>query len=428
MLFAKDKTMDVKVQLKGAAGHAVFKKENQSIHTFTDLPLGLASLVSSETTLDDQLQSTYLKPNQKSALLMKHSQRFVDKPVEYSCLSQLNECSRVHSNYACRRNQLDGVLDLGTFDKSLLEESGLTAENSSSLKREPAPQDSFVRGKSTFRPFQFGGFDGGAGERKDNIMIDQELDLSPESLFSTPPGFERGIDFSSEQDQRQLLHIQDLFSAAIDASFSGFDESGIDDGKLMVQSNDNEKSELLAEKDIDSFLPVSNSISLVPTRPPKTQHAREWVHMVDINLDFPEFYDLVPELAQNFSFELDVFQKRAIYHLELSESVFVAAHTSAGKTVVAEYAISLAMKHMTRAVYTSPIKALSNQKYRDFKEKFSDVGILTGDIQIKPEAACLIMTTEILRSMLYRGADLIRDVEFVIFDEVHYLNDAERGD
>jgi len=131
-----------------------------------------------------------------------------------------------------------------------------------------------------------------------------------------------------------------------------------------------------------------------------------------------------------------------VYHLENGDSVFVAAHTSAGKTVVAEYAIALAQKHMTRyppnqnphgewyadtgrAIYTSPIKALSNQKFRDFKRTFDDVGILTGDVQIRPEASCLIMTTEILRSMLYRGADLIRDVEFVIFDEVHYVNDLE---
>lgn len=83
--------------------------------------------------------------------------------------------------------------------------------------------------------------------------------------------------------------------------------------------------------------------------------------------------------------------------------------------------------HYRSAIYTSPIKALSNQKFRDFKQTFSSssVGILTGDVQINPEASCLIMTTEILRSMLYKGADLIRDVEFVIFDEVHYVNDAE---
>mgnify|MGYP001025617856 FL=1 len=114
-----------------------------------------------------------------------------------------------------------------------------------------------------------------------------------------------------------------------------------------------------------------------------------------------------------------------MYRLEQGDCVFVAAHTSAGKTVVAEYAIALAQKHMTRAIYTSPIKALSNQKYRDFTKTFESVGLLTGDVQINKEASCLIMTTEILRSMLYRGADLIRDVEWVIFDEVHYVNDAE---
>lgn len=86
-----------------------------------------------------------------------------------------------------------------------------------------------------------------------------------------------------------------------------------------------------------------------------------------------------------------------------------------------------AYRRFGRAIYTSPIKALSNQKFRDFKQTFGStaVGILTGDVQINPGAGCLIMTTEILRSMLYKGADLIRDVEFVIFDEVHYVNDAE---
>ena len=103
--------------------------------------------------------------------------------------------------------------------------------------------------------------------------------------------------------------------------------------------------------------------------------------------------------------------------------MFVAAHTSAGKTVVAEYAIALSQKHMTRTIYTSPIKALS----RDFKDPFNDVGLVTGDIQINPAATCLIMTTEILRSMLYNGSDIIRDLEWVIFDEVHYINDPERG-
>lgn len=110
-----------------------------------------------------------------------------------------------------------------------------------------------------------------------------------------------------------------------------------------------------------------------------------------------------PDCLQ-YPFELDTFQKEAIYHMEVGDSVFVAAHTSAGKTVVAEYAIALAQKHMTRAIYTSPIKALSNQKFRDFQKTFdpAEVGIITGDVQINPEASCLIMTTEILRSMLYK--------------------------
>lgn len=139
-----------------------------------------------------------------------------------------------------------------------------------------------------------------------------------------------------------------------------------------------------------------------------------------------EFQKLKPSMAMQFGFELDKFQKEAILCMERGQSVFVAAHTSAGKTVVAEYAFALAAQHCTRAVYTSPIKTISNQKYRDFKEKF-DVGLLTGDIRLNPEAPAVIMTTEILRTMLYRNADMIRDIEWVIFDEVHYVNDEERG-
>ena len=131
--------------------------------------------------------------------------------------------------------------------------------------------------------------------------------------------------------------------------------------------------------------------------------------------------------AKTFPFELDAFQKEAIARIERDECVFVAAHTSAGKTVVAEYAFALAQKRCARAIYTSPIKTISNQKFRDFTDAGFDVGLLTGDVSVKPESSCLIMTTEILRSMLYRGADIIKDVEWVVFDEVHYVNDRERG-
>lgn len=89
--------------------------------------------------------------------------------------------------------------------------------------------------------------------------------------------------------------------------------------------------------------------------------------------------------------------------------------------------MALSQKHNSRVIYTSPIKALSNQKFRDFRETFGDVGLITGDIQLRSEAFCLVMTTEILRLMLYRGSEVIRDLEWVIFDEVHYINDLERG-
>lgn len=131
--------------------------------------------------------------------------------------------------------------------------------------------------------------------------------------------------------------------------------------------------------------------------------------------------------AREYPFTLDPFQRVAIHSIERNESVLVAAHTSAGKTVVAEYAIAQAMRNRQRVIYTSPIKALSNQKFREFTEEFGDVGLMTGDVTIAPNATCLVMTTEILRSMLYRGSEVMREVAWVIFDEVHYMRDKARG-
>jgi ATP-dependent RNA helicase DOB1 len=105
----------------------------------------------------------------------------------------------------------------------------------------------------------------------------------------------------------------------------------------------------------------------------------------------------------------------------------VSAHTSAGKTVVAEYAIAMSLRDKQRVIYTTPIKALSNQKYREFHEEFQDVGLITGDVTINPTASCLIMTTEILRLMLFRGSEIMREVGWVVFDEIHYMRDRERG-
>ncbi|KAL5703430.1 RNA helicase [Ranunculus cassubicifolius] len=149
---------------------------------------------------------------------------------------------------------------------------------------------------------------------------------------------------------------------------------------------------------------------------------------------YPENYTPNPNSIPNqstpakvFPFELDPFQIEAIKCLNNNESVMVSAHTSAGKTVVASYAIAMALRDKQRVIYTSPIKALSNQKFREFKEEFSDVGLMTGDVTIEPNASCLVMTTEIWRSMLYKGSEILREVAWVIFDEVHYMRDRERG-
>lgn len=131
--------------------------------------------------------------------------------------------------------------------------------------------------------------------------------------------------------------------------------------------------------------------------------------------------------AREWPFKLDPFQEVSIASIERNESVLVSAHTSAGKTVVAEYAIAQSLKNNQRVIYTSPIKALSNQKYREFAAEFGDVGLMTGDVTINPTATCLVMTTEILRSMLYRGSEITREVAWVVFDEIHYMRDKSRG-
>jgi ATP-dependent RNA helicase HelY len=128
-------------------------------------------------------------------------------------------------------------------------------------------------------------------------------------------------------------------------------------------------------------------------------------------------------------YELDRFQEEAIAILDEGRSVLVAVPTGSGKTMVAEYAIHLALEQGRRAFYTSPLKALSNQKFGDLGERLGTgaVGLLTGDNSINPDAQVIVMTTEVLRNMIYADPSRVDDVAYVVLDEVHYLEDRYRG-
>ncbi|CAJ1960297.1 unnamed protein product [Sphenostylis stenocarpa] len=322
----------------------------------------------------------------------------------------------------------------------------------------------FVRGNINNRPFRPGGLDDSQSverilpEGASNGEWVREI-LKGGPAQTVPPSLKQGLDFgvlksypciwnvckeanslqSSSDEKLSGLSVQfdDLFKKAWEEDAAGEQEQ---DGHLSEMESVILEAEVgtteVSSKPHDSEVSFDDILS-VDSEGPKLhldgfideigqQKKEAWAMHESSDRIVDCFHELVPDMALEFPFELDAFQKEAIYYLEKGESVFVAAHTSAGKTVVAEYAFALASKHCTRAVYTAPIKTISNQKYRDFCGKF-DVGLLTGDVSLRPEASCLIMTTEILRSMLYRGADIIRDIEWVIFDEVHYVNDVERG-
>ncbi|MDN3904536.1 DEAD/DEAH box helicase [Arthrobacter sp. YD2] len=132
---------------------------------------------------------------------------------------------------------------------------------------------------------------------------------------------------------------------------------------------------------------------------------------------------------KSLGFELDAFQSEACRSLEAGRGVLVAAPTGAGKTVVGEFAVYLALEKGLKAFYTTPIKALSNQKYTELAAAYGSerVGLLTGDTSINPDADVVVMTTEVLRNMLYSDSDALMDLGYVVMDEVHYLADRFRG-
>lgn len=137
----------------------------------------------------------------------------------------------------------------------------------------------------------------------------------------------------------------------------------------------------------------------------------------------------IDSFATRYSFPLDDFQTQAIEALTRGESVLVAAPTGSGKTVIGEFAVWLALEEGGKAFYTTPLKALSNQKFGDFitQHGSENVGLLTGDNSINSQAPAVVMTTEVLRNMIYEGSDLLKDLRYVVLDEVHYLQDRYRG-
>ncbi len=129
------------------------------------------------------------------------------------------------------------------------------------------------------------------------------------------------------------------------------------------------------------------------------------------------------------TFQPDLFQQKAIHALNEGASVLVAAPTGSGKTFIAEHAISGALSRGMKSFYTAPIKALSNQKFHDFQELYGsdNVGLLTGDTSINSDAKILVMTTEVLRNMIYASSRSLENLSVVILDEVHFLQDQYRG-
>ncbi|VDN02455.1 unnamed protein product [Thelazia callipaeda] len=322
------------------------------------------------------------------------------------------------------------------------------SRTSMSLNRTPdLNSTSNFMGSASNVPFFPGGFEEDIENVFRLIDISETADRDPEEekyldfteystsglLFTAPGLTGDGLTLSDIN----VCKRENFFVDNLTDLFQTFNVTDLDDTSRKV-NDDSSISNVCNESEVDAEINEDIEKLVVALDKDKPCLSREdgneghdkeyaFAHVLDTSKSVPEYEKLRIRMARKYPFELDPFQQQAVICLDRGDSVFVAAHTSAGKTVVAEYAVALCDVHKTRAIYTSPIKALSNQKFREFKYIFEDVGLVTGDIQLRPEAFCLIMTTEVLRCMLYNGSEVIRELEWVIFDEVHYVNDTERG-
>ncbi|KAG8232460.1 hypothetical protein J437_LFUL012106, partial [Ladona fulva] len=341
-----------------------------------------------------ELQEYLLNPDKLPIHDFQLSQRFWKRNPNPSSLYDV-DLSPLGTTIKVERDPTTGEM-LGIKEVAL-RDVGANARNSASLSRAPGPPSEAVRGSVSNVPFWPAGIPKPPSKQEMQVKRAEDGGIDFENdLLTCAPGMTHGYEPEPKPEKEAPKVEEEEKPPPPPVEEEKVDE---EEGPEQVV---NLAAVLQQEQDVWSSWN-------------KDKEENKENKPNQLNIMHPKKEDL----------EKDILQ--AILLLEEKNHVFVSAHTSAGKTVVAEYAIALAMRNKTRVVYTSPIKALSNQKYRDFKTTFQDVGLITGDIQINQTASCLIMTTEILRSMLYRGSDTLRDLEFVIFDEVHYINDSERG-
>ncbi|XP_023241330.1 helicase SKI2W-like [Centruroides sculpturatus] len=380
--------------------------------------------------LSEQLEEILDHPEKLSIYDLDNVQRHIPRKPNISSLFTTELCP-LQTTLKAERNMTTG--EVIKFNEVIIEDNASNSKNSMSFKRAPDVTTD-VKGNPNNLPFWPGGFDDYSFEKlKDNIK-NQDIDFVND-LLTIPPGFEVGMKFEKKKEEieQSVIKLSDILSSydisELDSVAEGFVFESSEDIDRISDATATTSTTITSENDEleETLSKTPDVLNISETKEIETESTTDWAVEVNVLLPVEDFHQRIPNMAFKYDFELDTFQKQAILHLENNDNVFVAAHTSAGKTVVAEYAIALAMKSMTKAIYTSPIKALSNQKFKDFKKTFEDVGLLTGDIQLNKTASCLIMTTEILRSMLYNGSEVVRNLEWVIFDEVHYINDSERG-
>lgn len=286
---------------------------------------------------------------------VEHSARKWQRKMDpWSLLATLG--APVPSDLQAQRHPTTGQI-LG-YKEVLLENTNLSATTSLSLRRPPGPISQSLWGNPTQYPFWPGGMDEPTiTDLSTREEAEEEIDFEKD-LLTVPPGFKKGVDFAPKDHQAPAPGLLSLSRLLEPLDLGGGDE---DESEAVGQPRGPRgdtvsaspcSAPLARASSLEDLVLKEASTAVAPPEPSKPLPQEQWAVPVDVTSPVGDFYRLIPQPAFQWAFEPDVFQKQAILHLERHDSVFVAAHTSAGKTVVAEYAIALAQKHMTR--YRSP--------------------------------------------------------------------------